>query len=189
VHATDTAATPALFTFQESSNSTHSKGQTPSSSTFVFGAPHSTSASPQAAAPEPAAPAAATNTSSSCSSSSSSSSSSSGGGHVAGWFDDEAFWGDALLVASNEVGFSEANVRALCDMSASTKKRQAGAFTGEKGAWDSHGNASQAWQYGFVLSGCLSILCCVICRCRQFCCMDGRTAGQLHALQKSDSSV
>jgi hypothetical protein len=52
----------------------------------------------------------------------------------AGWCAGEALQGDALLVASNELGFSEANVRALCDMSASTKTRQAGTFTGEKGA-------------------------------------------------------
>jgi hypothetical protein len=128
MQSTGTAAKPALFTLQGSSgnsSSTDSKSPTPSSNAFVFGAPHNTSASPQAAAPEAASPVAATNTSTSSSSSS---------GHVSGWFDDEAFEGAALLVASNEVGFSESNVRALCDMSASTKKLQAGAFTGEKGA-------------------------------------------------------
>jgi hypothetical protein len=94
--------------------------------------------------------------------SSSSSSSSSAGGdgssssHVAGWFENEAFEGDGLLVASNEAGFSEANVRALCGMSASTKKRQAGAFTGEKGAWDAAGLCVTALRCVlFTITACL----------------------------------
>lgn len=41
---------------------------------------------------------------------------------------------DALLCATNEVGFTEANVEAICDMAQSTKSRRTGPFTGEKGA-------------------------------------------------------
>lgn len=40
---------------------------------------------------------------------------------------------DGLLYASNETGFEEANIRAICDMAKSTKNRRVGAFTGEKG--------------------------------------------------------
>lgn len=68
-----------------------------------------------------------------CFTPSSSSSSSVSAGRAA-QDDAETQAGDALLVASNEVGFSAADVAALCDMSASTKSRAAGAFTGEKGA-------------------------------------------------------
>ena len=44
---------------------------------------------------------------------------------------------DALLLSSNEVGFDEANVRAICNLGGSTKVGTAthatGRFTGEKG--------------------------------------------------------
>jgi hypothetical protein len=102
-------------------------GSSSGTGVFVFGAPHSTAVCDNTPAPAAAAglqPAASNITTSSSGSSS----------MCAGWFDAEALQGDALLVASNEEGFSAANVKALCDMSASTKKRQAGAFTGEKGA-------------------------------------------------------
>lgn len=42
---------------------------------------------------------------------------------------------DALLHATNERGFTAADVKAICDMSKSTKSRKVGAFTGEKGGW------------------------------------------------------
>jgi hypothetical protein len=47
---------------------------------------------------------------------------------------------DALLLSSNEVGFEEANVRAICNLGGSTKnscaRPQRGGFTGEKGEDD-----------------------------------------------------
>lgn len=40
---------------------------------------------------------------------------------------------DAILHATNETGFTAANVEAICAMGRSTKSRKVGAFTGEKG--------------------------------------------------------
>lgn len=41
---------------------------------------------------------------------------------------------DAILHATNETGFTAAEVEAICAMARSTKSRRVGAFTGEKGA-------------------------------------------------------
>jgi hypothetical protein len=40
---------------------------------------------------------------------------------------------DAILHATNELGFTAAEVEAICAMARSTKSRKVGAFTGEKG--------------------------------------------------------
>jgi hypothetical protein len=40
---------------------------------------------------------------------------------------------DAILHATNEIGFKAAEVEAICALARSTKSRKVGAFTGEKG--------------------------------------------------------
>lgn len=41
---------------------------------------------------------------------------------------------DALLHATNETGFTAADISSICSMAMSSKSRKVGAFTGEKGA-------------------------------------------------------
>lgn len=60
---------------------------------------------------------------------------------------------DGLLFATNEQGFNERNVTAICDLGNSSKSRSLGAYTGEKG--EPSFLRCGSWPYPFV-----KLICC-----------------------------
>jgi hypothetical protein len=60
---------------------------------------------------------------------------------------------DALLHATNETGFTAADISSICSMAMSSKSRKVGAFTGEKGAHSNRSSRVSEQQSGWVNPG------------------------------------